>query len=86
MADNEKDDMTVVPIPASESQAEHDRIRNPTTAIRNSNGKAKYPATTVATTKRLTELCVRRRSTAWWTNNRWHGLDDERARAAEALD
>ena len=27
MADNEDDDMTVVPIPSSETQAEHDRIR-----------------------------------------------------------
>ena len=27
MAENEDDNMTVVPIPASESQAEHDRIR-----------------------------------------------------------
>ncbi len=27
MADNENDDITVVPIPASETQAEHDRIR-----------------------------------------------------------
>jgi hypothetical protein len=27
MAKNEDDDMTVVPIPASETQAEHDRIR-----------------------------------------------------------
>jgi hypothetical protein len=27
LADNEDDNMTVVPIPASETQAEHDRIR-----------------------------------------------------------
>jgi hypothetical protein len=27
MAENEDDNMTVVPIPASETQAEHDRIR-----------------------------------------------------------
>jgi hypothetical protein len=27
VAENEDDNMTVVPIPASESQAEHDRIR-----------------------------------------------------------
>ncbi len=27
MAEKEKDDVTVVPIPASETQAEHDRIR-----------------------------------------------------------
>jgi hypothetical protein len=27
LADKEDDDMTVVPIPASETQAEHDRIR-----------------------------------------------------------
>ena len=27
MADSENDDITVVPIPASETQAEHDRIR-----------------------------------------------------------
>lgn len=27
MADNEDDDMTVLPIPASETQEEHDRIR-----------------------------------------------------------
>ena len=27
MAENEDDDVTVVPIPASETQAEHDRIR-----------------------------------------------------------
>jgi hypothetical protein len=27
MADNEDDNLTVVPIPASETQAEHDRIR-----------------------------------------------------------
>ena len=27
MAENENDDVTVVPIPASETQAEHDRIR-----------------------------------------------------------
>jgi hypothetical protein len=27
VADNENDDITVVPIPASETQAEHDRIR-----------------------------------------------------------
>jgi len=27
MAENKEDDMTVVPIPASETQAEHDRIR-----------------------------------------------------------
>jgi hypothetical protein len=27
LAENEDDDMTVVPLPASETQAEHDRIR-----------------------------------------------------------
>jgi hypothetical protein len=27
VADNENDDMTVVPLPSSETQAEHDRIR-----------------------------------------------------------
>jgi hypothetical protein len=27
LAENEDDDLTVIPIPASESQAEHDRIR-----------------------------------------------------------
>jgi hypothetical protein len=27
MAENEDDDLTVVPIPSSETQAEHDRIR-----------------------------------------------------------
>lgn len=27
MADDKKDDITVLPIPASETQAEHDRIR-----------------------------------------------------------
>jgi hypothetical protein len=51
LAENEDDELTVVPMPSSESQAEHDRIRRSNDAIRNLSGRASPRATTKNTTK-----------------------------------
>jgi hypothetical protein len=55
LARNEDDDLTVVPLPASESQAEHDRIRRPNDRDQKLERDGSLRATTEATTRRRTD-------------------------------
>ena len=62
MADDELDEMTVVPLPASETKEEHKRIRSSNDRIRSWNEKASRRATIAATT-RLPTARLRLKST-----------------------